>query len=80
MDDDKKEVKTKYCPICKEDVDETLFYKVRDTYKVNKCKECYKDMMNKRYTRKTEKIIIIVDPDAKEKRRKAGSIKLYRSK
>jgi hypothetical protein len=73
-------IKTKYCPICKQDVDENLFYKVRDTYKVNKCKECYKDMMNKRYTRKTEKIVIVVDPDAKEKRRKAGSIKLYRNK
>ena len=59
----------KNCSICKQDVDDKLFYKIRDTYKLAKCKECYKKMMNDRYTKKVIiKIITPPDPNLKVNR------------
>lgn len=59
----------KNCSICKQDVDDRLFYKIRDTYKLAKCKECYKKMMNDRYTKKVIiKIIAPPDPNLKVNR------------
>lgn len=59
----------KTCSICKQEVDNKLFYKIRDTYKLAKCKECYKKMMNDRYTKKVViKIITPPDPNLKVNR------------
>ena len=59
----------KTCSICKQEVDNKLFYKIRDTYKLAKCKECYKKMMNDRYTKKVViKIIAPPDPNLKVNR------------
>jgi hypothetical protein len=59
----------KKCSICKQDVDDKLFYKIRDTYKLAKCKECYKKMMNDRYTKKIViKIVTPPDPNLKVNR------------